>query len=187
MEKQVISIEYSVKDADTQNQVDTNVGAEPLEFITGNDMIIPGLENAIKDLEVGTKTEVTIQPENAYGHLNEEAIQILPREQFAEIDLIVGMPLYGTGDDGETVQVAVKSFTDDEVIIDFNHPLAGKTLIFSVEILNSRDLTDEEIQTGMIGGLAAADGGCGCGAGGCGTPEPEHKHEEAGCCGSGHC
>jgi FKBP-type peptidyl-prolyl cis-trans isomerase SlyD len=186
MAKEVISIEYSVKDADTQQQVDTNIGKEPLEFITGNDMIIPGLENAIKDLKVGVKIDVTVSPEDAYGKINKEAIQILPKEQFAGVELVEGMSLYGTGEDNQTVQVTVKTFDDENVTIDYNHPLAGKTLLFAVKILNSRDLTDEEIQTGVIGGLAVGVG-CGCGVGGCETSKSKHKHEEAECCKSENC
>jgi FKBP-type peptidyl-prolyl cis-trans isomerase SlyD len=87
------------------------------------------------------------------------------------------MTLYGTGEQGETVQVTVKSFTDSDVTIDYNHPMAGKTLMFSVTVLSLRDATEEEIQTGVVGGMAAMGGGC-CGGGG-------HDHGEGGgCCSS---
>lgn len=187
MEKKVIGIEYTVKDTNTGETVDSNVGGAPLEFISGNEMIIIGLEDAIVGEEVGSKLDVTVEPKDGYGEVNEDAIQTLPKEQFADVELVEGMSLYGTGEDGQTVQVIVTGFTDEEVTIDYNHPLAGKTLMFTVEILSSRELTDEEVQTGVIGGLAAAGAGCGCGAGGCDTHEPEVKEETSGCCGSGHC
>lgn len=186
MEKKVISIEYSLKDANTKEDLDSNVGGAPLEFISGTGQIIPGLENELVKMETGTKTDVLVQPTDGYGDINEEAIQTLPREQFAGVELEQGMSLYGTGEDGQTVQVVVSSFSDEEVTIDYNHPMAGRTLMFTVAILDVREATEEEIQTGVIGGLAAMDG-CGCGDGGCDTPEPEHTHKEEGCCGEGHC
>ena len=89
------------------------------------------------------------------------------------------MSLYGTGEHGETVQVVVKSFTDSDVTIDYNHPMAGRTLMFTVTVLSLRDATEEEVQTGVVGGLAAMGGGC-CGGGG-------HSHSHGGgSCGTGH-
>jgi FKBP-type peptidyl-prolyl cis-trans isomerase SlyD len=194
MTKYVISIEYTLYDANTKEELDTNVGKTPLEFISNAGHIIPGLESEILELQVGDKTDVLVKPADAYGEINEEAIQTLPKEQFAGIDLVDGMPLYGTGENGETVQVVVKSFDDENVVIDYNHPMAGRTLMFSVEILSRREATQEEIQTGVVGGLAAAGGCCG---GGCGSHSPKkeeveccngEKHgEEHECCGSGKC
>ena len=168
MSNKVISIEYTLTDANSGEKLDSNVGGAPLEFISGAQQIIPGLEKELEKLSVGEKADIKVDPAEAYGEYNNEAVQTLPKEQFAGVDLVEGMSLYGTGENGETVQVVVKSFDDESVTIDYNHPLAGKTLMFSVAILDSRDATDEEIQTGVVGGLAAA-GGCGCGEGGCGN------------------
>jgi len=76
------------------------------------------------------------------------------------------MTLYGTSEDGQTIQVIVKSFNDNEVTIDYNHPMAGRTLDFAVEILEIRDATEEEIQTGVVGGLVAM-GNCSCSSSSC--------------------
>jgi FKBP-type peptidyl-prolyl cis-trans isomerase SlyD len=168
MTQKVIGIEYSLVDADTKEELDTNVGQPALEFISGANQIIPGLESEITDLAIGEKVDVLVEPKDGYGEINDEAIQTLPKEQFAGVDIVKGMTLYGTSENGDTVQVVVKDFTDDEVTIDYNHPMAGKRLLFAVEILSSRDATEEEIQTGIIGGLEAA-GSCGCGDGGCGS------------------
>ena len=184
MSNKVISIEYTLNDANTNEQLDTNVGGAPLEFLSGMGQIIPGLEKEIENLPAGEKADVVVQPADGYGEYNEEAVQTLPKEQFAGIDLVEGMSLYGTGESGETVQVVVKSLDEDDVTIDYNHPMAGKTLMFSVSILDVRDATDEEIQTGVVGGLAAM-GGCGCGDSNCDTPEPEPTNDS--CCGGGHC
>ena len=162
MEKKVYAIEYSLKDGNTNEELDSNVGGTPLEFISGAGQIIPGLEDKLVGLESGTKVDVKVDPADGYGEINEEAIQTLPKEQFAGIELAENMPLYGTGENGETVQVTVRSFTDNEVTIDYNHPMAGRTLMFTVTVLSVREATEEEIQTGVVGGLAAM-GDCGCG------------------------
>ena len=179
----VMSIEYSVQDIQTGDQVDSNVGRAPLEFITGMGQIIEGLESALVKMSAGEKGDVKVDPEFGYGVYNDEAVQILPVEQFAGIDLVQGMTLYGTSEDGETVQVAVKSFDDTNVVIDYNHPLAGKTLMFTVSLLEVRDATAEEIATGYVGGMPS--GGC-CGGGSCGTGHDHDHSHGAGSCGSGH-
>lgn len=188
MSNKVISIEYTLNDAKTKEQLDTNVGGSPLEFISGMGQIIPGLEKELVNLEAGEKTDVLVQPADAYGESNPEALQTLPKEQFADIELTEGMSLYGTGEGGETVQVVVNKITEDEVTIDYNHPMAGKTLMFSVSVLAVRAATEEEMQVGVVGGMAAAGGGC-CGGGSCGTDSADeaHSHDhgsEGGCCSS---
>jgi len=187
MSNKVISIEYTLNDANSKVQLDTNVGGAPLDFITDMGQIIPGLEKELVNLNEGDKTDVLVQPADAYGEYNEEAVQTLPKEQFAGIELTEGMSLYGTGEGGETVQVVVKEVKEDDVTIDYNHPMAGKTLMFSVTVLATRAATEEEIQVGVVGGMAAAGGGC-CGGGSCGTDDSAaHSHDhgsEGGCCSS---
>ncbi|ADG93985.1 peptidylprolyl isomerase FKBP-type [Arcobacter nitrofigilis DSM 7299] len=174
----VIGIEYTLKDANTGDHLDSNVGAAPLEFVSGKGQIIPGLESKLIEMAVSEEADVLVEPKDAYGELNPEAVQTLPKEQFAGIELKEGMSLYGTGEQGETVQVTVTGFNDNEVTIDYNHPMAGKTLMFSVAILSSRAATDEEIQTGVVGGMAAMGGGC------CGGGSHDHGSSEGGCCSS---
>ena len=179
----VVAIEYSLKDANTNEQLDSNVGGRPLEFITGMGQIIKGLEAEIMKMTVGDKADVMVQPADAYGEYNEEAKQVLPKEQFAGIDLVEGMTLYGTSEEGDTVQVTVTGFNDNEVTIDYNHPMAGKTLMFTVTILDAREATDQEMSTGVVGGVAS--GGC-CGGGSCGSHgghDHDHGHGEGECCG----
>ena len=150
----VYSMMYSVVDTSTNKEVDSNVGSEPLEFITGIGQIIPGLENEVLKMNTGDKADILVKAQDAYGDRNPEAIQTLPKEQFSGIELEEGMMLYGSGENGETVQVMVQSFDDDSVTIDYNHPLAGKDLMFSVEIVDVRDATEEELATGVVGGVA---------------------------------
>jgi FKBP-type peptidyl-prolyl cis-trans isomerase SlyD len=163
-ENSVVGIEYEVKEAGSSEVVDTNKGAQPLEFITGKGHIIPGLENALVGMSEGQSADILVKAVDAYGEINEEAVQTLPKEQFEGIDLVEGMSLYGQGEGGQSVQVTVKSFTDSEVTIDFNHPLAGKDLMFSVTVLSAREATEDEVATGVVGGDEHChSGSCGCG------------------------
>ena len=164
-ENQVVSLEYEVKDG--SEIVDSNVGGAPLVFLYGKGQIIPGLETGIANMAIGEKGDILVKPEDAYGEYNAEAEQVVPKEQFAGIDLNVGMTLYGQGEDGGTVQVIVKELKEEEVVIDFNHPLAGKELMFSVTINNIREATADEVLSGVPAENAPAEGescgtGCGC-------------------------
>ena len=160
----VVGIEYEVKEAGTTDVVDTNKGGQPLEFIMGKGQVIPGLENALVGMNEGESGDIMVSAADAYGDVNPEAMQTLPKEQFEGVDLVEGMTLYGQGEDGQTVQVTVKSFDDKEVNVDFNHPLAGKDLMFSVTVLSERAATEDEISSGVVGGVAEG-GSCGTGCG----------------------
>ena len=182
----VVAMEYTVLDANTKDKLDTNVGAAPLEFIIGKGQIITGLESKIIELEKGDKSDIIVEPADAYGEYREDLLQKLPREQFSGVELKEGMSLYGTDDKGQTVQVIVQGFTDEEVSIDYNHPMAGKTLMFSIAVVDVRAATADELSAGVVGGhVHSEEGGC-CGGGHCDTPEPEPV-ENTSCCGGGHC
>jgi len=160
---QVVSIEYEVRS--DGNVVDSNVGGQPLVFMFGKGQIIPGLESGIKEMVSGDKGDVLVKAADAYGEYNPEATQDVPKEQFAGIDLQEGMTLYGQGQDGGTVQVIVKEIRDENVVVDFNHPMAGKDLMFTVTINSIRDASAEEIATGVPAENKVDDSGC-CGSGG---------------------
>ena len=159
---QIVSIEYEVRDG--SKVVDSNIGGAPLVFMYGKGQIIPGLENGIQDMTIGQKGDIFVKSEDAYGTYNAEAKQEVPSDQFAGIDLEIGMTLFGQGEDGGTVQVTVIEISDETVVIDFNHPLAGKDLMFTVTINNIRDASAEEAMTGI---------------------PAENKHEDDDCCGTG--
>ncbi|MGB5505595.1 MAG: peptidylprolyl isomerase [Sulfurovum sp.] len=161
----VVGIEYEVKQAGTTEVVDSNKGAEPLEFIIGKGQIIPGLENALVGMAQGESGDIMVSAADAYGDINPEAMQTLPIEQFDGVDLVEGMTLFGQGEGGQQVQVTVRSFDEKEVNIDFNHPLAGKDLMFSVMVVTAREATADEISSGQIGGPAESGGSCGTGCG----------------------
>ncbi|MCE3039826.1 FKBP-type peptidyl-prolyl cis-trans isomerase [Helicobacter anatolicus] len=172
----VVSIEYSVKDKETLDLIDSNVDGKPLDFLMGASQVIIGLEKALLGKSIGDKMQVEVQPEDAYGVHRVDFLQEVPREQFEGIELKNGMTLFGQGEHGETVQVIVRDFNEKVVMIDYNHPLAGKTLIFDVTILDVRDATEQEILNGGVG----MSGGCGCHDHG-----DDHHGEGGGCCGGG--
>jgi len=148
-DNQVVSIEYEVKLTENNEIVDSNMGGEPLTFIVGKGQIIPGLENYVKTMDLGDKGDVLVNASDAYGDYDNSALQTLPKEQFTGIELQEGMSLYGQGEDGSTVQVTVKNFNDSDVTIDFNHPLAGKDLMFTVAVSMVRDASNDEILSGV--------------------------------------
>jgi len=195
---QIVSILYEVKDTTTNEIVDSNMNSTPLTFMMGRGQIIIGLENALSDMSMNESKDVLVKANEAYGEYDSNATQTLPREQFAGIELEKGMTLYGQDENGGTVAVTVKDFNDDEVTIDFNHPLAGKDLLFSVHVTMVRNATDEELLTGQpyenqqqFGG-SCSSGSCGCGTGieddpfggSCAT---DGHGGHGGSCGSGHC
>ena len=160
---QIVSIEYEVKDGDTV--VDSNVGGAPLVFMFGKGQIIKGLEDGIVNMTTGEKADVLVDPANAYGELDESATQEVPKDQFSGIDLELGMTLYGQGEDGGTVQVTVKEIGEETIVIDFNHPLAGKALMFTVTVNNVRDASAEEAMTGIPAENKQEESGESCGTG----------------------
>ena len=140
----VVGIEYEVKESGTTEIVDSNKGAEPLEFLMGKGQVIPGLEKALVGMNKDESGDILVKASDAYGETVEDAKQQLPIEQFEGVELAEGMTLYGQGDDGQTVQVTVKSFDEKIVNVDFNHPLAGKTLVFIVTVVSINDSSAEQ-------------------------------------------
>lgn len=134
---------------------DSSEGREPLEFIFGIGMIIPGLEEGIKGLKEGDKKTINVSSDKAYGEKQEEALQEVPKNQLPQdVELAVGMQLAAQGPQG-VIPVIIADIKEETVLIDFNHPLAGKDLVFEVEITNIREATPEELSHGHVHG---ADG-----------------------------
>lgn len=116
---------------------DTSQDREPLSFTLGEDKVIPGFEKAVEGMEPGeTKTE-ELSPEDAYGQHREDMVMELERDQIPEnVDPQVGQQLQLRMQDGQTVPVVITDLGDESVTIDANHPLAGKKLIFEIELLD---------------------------------------------------
>lgn len=146
-----VSIHYTLTNDDGE-VLDSSIGDEALVYLQGGGNIIPGLEKALHGKVVGDKFNVRIAPEEAYGELMEEMIQVISRDMFEGIDNIeVGMQFHADVSSGPGV-VTVVSIDDDEITIDGNHPLAGLALTFDVEVIDVRAATEEESAHGHIHG-----------------------------------
>ena len=130
-----ISMEYTLTLED-QKVIDTNVGKAPLKFTQGSHQIIPGLETALEGMKKGESKQVTVAPEQAYGVSNPQAIQEVPIDKIPPEARKVGMTLQGKDANGRMVHPRVTEVKEQVVVLDFNHPLAGKTLNFDVKILD---------------------------------------------------
>ncbi len=156
-ENKVVSIEYTLKDADGET-IDSSVGHDPLVYLHGFGNIIVGLEEALLGKSVGDRLSVEISPEKGYGERDEELLDEVEKEAFSQIDnLAVGMELYAE-EDGEIQVITVAKLEGDLVTVDRNHPLAGKTLFFDVEVKGIREATEVELEHGHV----HETGGCGC-------------------------
>jgi len=130
----VISLEYTLKLDDNQ-VVDSNVGKDPLTYKQGANQIIPGVEVAVEGMTVGQAKSVVVEPPDGYGNVNPEAIQEIPKEKVPQ-DVKVGTQLHGKDASGQEIRPTVREIRDDTVLLDFNHPLAGKTLFFDLKVLD---------------------------------------------------
>lgn len=122
---------------DDGSPFDSSDGRDPLQFVVGSGQIIPGLDKAIPGMSVGDKKTVEIPCAEAYGEINPDNRQAIPREQIpADIPLELGLTLQMQSEDGRGMPVTVVGLTDDEVTLDANHMLAGKDLTFAIEIMS---------------------------------------------------
>jgi FKBP-type peptidyl-prolyl cis-trans isomerase 2 len=117
-------------------QFDSSRGAEPLEFAMGQGQLIAGFENAVAGLSAGESCTVTLTPEQAYGESDPDMVQQVARELMPEdLELEPGMVLQGQAGDGRVDNFTIVSLTEETVTLDANHPLAGKTLTFEIELV----------------------------------------------------
>jgi FKBP-type peptidyl-prolyl cis-trans isomerase SlyD len=146
-----VSIHYTLTNDDGE-VLDSSIGDEALVYLHGVGNIIPGLEKALHGKVAGDKFNVRIAPEDAYGELMEDMIQVISRDMFEGIDNIeVGMQFNADVSSGSGV-VTVVNIEDDDITIDGNHPLAGLALTFDVEVIDVRAATQEETAHGHIHG-----------------------------------
>jgi len=130
----IVNVHYVGKLTDG-SVFDSSEGNGLLRFEIGTGQIIPGFENALIGKNIGDKVSINIQPEDAYGPIMEDLIVTVPKDRMPE-DVQVGNELEAKDNNGTTSYVVVKEVKDDHVIIDANHPLAGKELIFDIEIVS---------------------------------------------------
>ena len=188
--------------------VESTTPEEPMDYIQGMHMLIPAFETALEGLEEGAPFAFTIGPENAYGPYDEKQKTDLPKSAFTiqgkihEELMEVGRVLPMVGRDGNVAYATVLEVKDDAVTMDFNHPMAGKTLTFKGKVVSVRDATDKELTEGLHGEFLPPEEhhcchgkGKGCchdqGEGCCEHGDDDgcccQDHEDGECCGHGHC
>ncbi|HZD11561.1 MAG TPA: peptidylprolyl isomerase [Candidatus Binatia bacterium] len=145
----VVSIDYTLRLEDGE-VIDSSEGRAPLQYLQGQGQIVPGLERELYGMNVGDEKEVTVSAEEGYGDYDEERLQQVPLDAFPEdMELEEGMSVRMRDvSSGQLFDATIDDIDDDDVTLDFNHPLAGETLIFDIKIVNLREASAEELQHG---------------------------------------
>ncbi len=130
----VVHLEYTLTD-DRGKVIDSNKDKNPLVLTQGRGQIISGLEKALLGMHAGETKHVTVLPEEAYGTQDPKAVLELPKDRVPP-GAKVGTWLRGQNQNGQQIQALVKEFKENIVVLDLNHPLAGKTLIFDIKVLS---------------------------------------------------
>lgn len=140
----VVSISYEL--LDSAGEVLEN-SDEPVSYLHGGfDGIFPTVEEALQGKEVGDTCELTLEPEHAFGEYDADLVRVEPRNQFPEGQVEVGMQFEGAADgEDEWILYTVTDVTEDKVVVDGNHPLAGQRLFFKCTVTDVRPATEEEI------------------------------------------
>ena len=145
-----VSFHYTLTN-NSGEQLDSSIGSEPLLYLHGAGNIIPGLEAALLGKKAGDKLNVSIEPEHAYGLLDENMVQVVSKKMFEGMDVEIGMQFHADVSYGSGV-ITITAIDGDDVTIDGNHPLAGEHLNFDVEVFDVRPATADEIEHGHIHG-----------------------------------
>ena len=153
----VVGIDYSLHLGDGE-VVDASAPGEPLTYLQGEGQIVPGLESALEGLDVGDRKQVVVSPAEGYGEHDARGIQEVPKGAFPpDFDPKPGMELTAEGPQGEPVPFVIREVRPETVLIDLNHPLAGKTLHFDVTVREVRAATEEERAHGHAHGAHGHD------------------------------
>jgi FKBP-type peptidyl-prolyl cis-trans isomerase SlyD len=131
----MVSLEYTLKSSDGK-VMETSKGREPLKYIHGKKMMIPGLEKELTGMKIGGEKHVTVKPEDGYGKINPKAVQEIPKEKIPPNGLKVGAVLAAKSPEGMVVPMTVRQIKEKTVVLDMNHPMAGKTLVFDVKVVD---------------------------------------------------
>ena len=148
---QVVSMEYTLR-VDGK-VIDSSEGGDPLEYLHGTGNIIPGLERELEGMSVGESKTVVVAPEDGYGELDEEAFIEAPQSEFPkDMPLNPGVEMELTGPEGHPMYARIERLEGENVVLNMNHPLAGKELHFDVKVIGMRDPTEEELDHGHVHG-----------------------------------
>ncbi len=152
----VVSLSYTLKN-DTGHELDKSTPDKPFTYLHGNKQIVLGLENALEGLAVGDKKQVTVAPAEGYGEFSAELKMEVERSNFPKDAKIQAGMQFSTEVNGNHQVFTVTDIAGDKVKVDGNHPLAGQTLHFDVEVVEIRDATAEELQHGHVHGPGGHD------------------------------
>ena len=151
-QNKVVTMNFTLTD-DLGNVLDTTDQGGPFSYISGNNMVLPKLEEAVNGMIIGTKKSLKLSAADGYGSYNEEALQVVGKENFPEdFVLEVGMEYMASNPDGVQMPFIITNVDGEEITIDFNHPLAGKNLNFDIKLVDVRDATAEELNHGHVHG-----------------------------------
>lgn len=151
----VASFNYTLTN-DAGEVLDTSNGREPLAYLHGAGNIVPGLEKAMEGKSAGETFKVDVAPEEGYGERHDALVQVVPRDAFQGVDDIQpGMQFQAQSNQG-VMSVTVTKIEDGQVTVDGNHPLAGETLHFDIEVTEVREATAEELEHGHAHGAGGA-------------------------------
>jgi FKBP-type peptidyl-prolyl cis-trans isomerase SlyD len=145
--QRVATLHYVLSDQAGQVLDDSRARQRPLEYLHGHDNLMAGLERALEGQTAGAEMTITLMPADAYGLRDESLVRQVARSAFPMAELAPGMRFQTPGDAGPEI-VTVLEVEDDEVLIDTNHPLAGETLRYRLEVLSVRDATRAELAKG---------------------------------------
>jgi len=143
-----VVLDYTLRDADDDvlDASDAEDG-EPIVYVHGYGMLVPGLEKALAGLSAGDRKEVVVPPEEGFGERDEELVLEIDRSEMPRPESVeIGDELVAESPDGEEAVMRVIDVTPDAVVLDGNHPLAGETLRYSVVVRDVRPATEEEIE-----------------------------------------
>lgn len=156
-ENTVASVHYTGTLPESGEVFDSSEGRDPLTFLVGHRQMIPGFEANLMGAAVGERREFTLTAEEAYGERDDEAVLQIPRDNFAQLEqedgaaLEIGMQLVAQMPHGPA-PFTITELTEETVTADFNHALAGQSLTFSVEVVELREASEEEIAHGHAHG-----------------------------------
>ena len=144
----VVTINYILKDEEGK-VIDSTENNPPFSYLSGSNQILPKLEEKIEGMIIGSSKNVVLEPKDAYGEYQEDAVQKVSRNEFPkDADLQKGMSFLANTPDGKQMPFYIQEVSGNDITIDFNHPLAGKKLEFDVKLMDIRDATQEEITHG---------------------------------------
>jgi FKBP-type peptidyl-prolyl cis-trans isomerase SlyD len=148
----VVTMNFTLTD-ETGNVLDSTDAGGPFSYISGTGTVLPKLEEAVSIMMIGTKKQLKLEAKDGYGEYNEDAVQAVGKENFPE-DFILeaGMEYMASNPDGVQMPFIITNVENETVTVDFNHPLAGKSLNFDLELLDVRDATAEELAHGHVHG-----------------------------------